>query len=167
MSTRGSDAALAAPICPQCGQTIRVSMNVTTAAAARPQERSNSASLAIGGEPPGLGRGAPRRWHDGAAKLTLSASTTRAPRLACSSCLFAGRHGVRRALIPHLTWLFFATRCYLVAILATRMPAQTVAIRPPRTMATPGSRAPLTGHFSAGRTQPVPPRQGFSSGSGH
>jgi pyridoxal-dependent decarboxylase-like protein len=31
--TRGSDAALAAPICPQCGQTIRVSMRVTTAAA--------------------------------------------------------------------------------------------------------------------------------------
>jgi hypothetical protein len=54
MSTRGSDAALAAPICPQCGQTIRVSMNVTTAVAARPQERSNSASLAIGGEPASL-----------------------------------------------------------------------------------------------------------------
>ena len=27
ISTRGSDAALTAPICPQCGQTIRVSMN--------------------------------------------------------------------------------------------------------------------------------------------
>jgi hypothetical protein len=32
ISTRGSDAALAAPICPQCGQTIRVSMSVATAA---------------------------------------------------------------------------------------------------------------------------------------
>ena len=31
--TRGRDAALAAPICPQLGQTIRVSMSVTTAAA--------------------------------------------------------------------------------------------------------------------------------------
>jgi hypothetical protein len=30
--TRGSDAALAAPICPQCGQTIRVSMSMATAA---------------------------------------------------------------------------------------------------------------------------------------
>jgi hypothetical protein len=39
MSTRGSDAALAAPICPQFGQTIRVSMSVTTAARAWRQER--------------------------------------------------------------------------------------------------------------------------------
>ena len=30
---RGRDAALAAPICPQLGQAIRVSMSVTTAAA--------------------------------------------------------------------------------------------------------------------------------------
>ena len=35
ISTRGSDAAVAAPICPQLGQTIRVSMSVTTAAAGR------------------------------------------------------------------------------------------------------------------------------------
>jgi hypothetical protein len=33
INTRGSDAAVAAPICPQLGQTIRVSMSVTTAAA--------------------------------------------------------------------------------------------------------------------------------------
>jgi hypothetical protein len=33
ISTRGSDAALAAPICPQCGQMIRVSISKTTAAA--------------------------------------------------------------------------------------------------------------------------------------
>jgi hypothetical protein len=32
ISTRGSDAAVAAPICPQLGQTIRVSMSVTRAA---------------------------------------------------------------------------------------------------------------------------------------
>jgi hypothetical protein len=32
MSTRGSEAVLTAPICPQCGQTIRVSMSLTTAA---------------------------------------------------------------------------------------------------------------------------------------
>ena len=51
ISTRGSDAAVAAPICPQLGQTIRVSMSVTTAAAgaaARGQAlRSSSGSLAM------------------------------------------------------------------------------------------------------------------------
>ncbi len=51
ISTRGSDAAVA-PICPQCGQTTRVSMNVTTAARrARPQELqgfvNSSGSLAM------------------------------------------------------------------------------------------------------------------------
>ena len=35
ISTRGSDAVVA-PICPQFGQTIRVSMNVTTAGADAP-----------------------------------------------------------------------------------------------------------------------------------
>jgi hypothetical protein len=49
ISTRGSDAAVAAPICPQCGQTIRVSMSVTTAAAAAAARgqalRSSSGSL--------------------------------------------------------------------------------------------------------------------------
>ncbi len=39
ISTRGSDAAVA-PICPQCGQTTRVSMNVTTAAAGAPARAS-------------------------------------------------------------------------------------------------------------------------------
>jgi len=51
ISTRGSDAAVAAPICPQFGQTIRVSMSVTTAAAgaaARGQAlRNSSGSLAM------------------------------------------------------------------------------------------------------------------------
>jgi hypothetical protein len=49
ISTRGRDAASVAPICPQLGQTIRVSMSVTTAAtgaAARGQaSRSSSGSL--------------------------------------------------------------------------------------------------------------------------
>jgi len=35
ISPRGSHAALAAPICPQCGQTIRISISLTTAAGTR------------------------------------------------------------------------------------------------------------------------------------
>ncbi len=45
ISTRGSDAALAAPICPQCGQTIRVSMRVTIAARARTQAQAKFSTV--------------------------------------------------------------------------------------------------------------------------
>src|SRR4029077_4180582 len=43
ISTRGRDPALAAPICPQLGQAIRVSMSVTTAAGC-PGARGRSGS---------------------------------------------------------------------------------------------------------------------------
>jgi hypothetical protein len=51
INTRGSDAAVAAPMCAQLGQMIRVSMSVTTAAAGASATgqalRSNSGSLAM------------------------------------------------------------------------------------------------------------------------
>jgi hypothetical protein len=58
ISTRGSDAAVAAPICPQLGQTIRVSMSVTTAAAGAAARSSLAQQLRqlgdVGGDAPCL-----------------------------------------------------------------------------------------------------------------
>ena len=59
ISTRGSDAAVAAPICPQLGQTIWVSMSVTTAAAGAAARASRLHQQVrqlgdVGGDAPGL-----------------------------------------------------------------------------------------------------------------